>query len=550
MKIDKIDIGGKFIKIVHCLLTFSIIGVVGILLSHMGNSVVQYADDISLLRVFSSDESLAVTQVLSNLKNGNLNPEGFYNYGYLFNSVAYHLLKMLSYFGLISVTEHAAAICMRIISILSFAASGVFMYLILLKLGVDRLLASVFALLFLSFNDFVYWGMHIHPDVLQTLLIVLSFYILLKIKTYPRAIFVAALIQGIAFGTKYSAIFALAVPVFVVLLRAVPVFSLSGKKAALKSSIPILSTVFILFVSGWIIANPYIPLHPVDFLKDFMSEAQHVARGHGRREDADAILWLIILTRELSTPVVMLLFICAIFSTFKMIEALKTANWGTEDHGKVHKREFIFAILCYWIAGTIYLYFFVRMRVPRFFLHLWPAAIIVSAWSLTSAVESIERISNKKVVIIVAAAFITLLTAPISMKNITKIEEELAQKSTSPAIVAGKWLVAHYAGNTTILAGCYSYVPQQHFKNAHIEFDLNLKRIQSNPPRIIVLNSSCPGRFVWKRHGTGLRDKDYILGTYDKTASQLKTMKYLFAADSPYNLVYETDNVAVLEYKK
>ncbi len=56
-------------------------------------------DDPIMVQAFSSDENRAVILLRQNLENGDLNPRGFYNYGYVYHTVCYALVRLFEAAG-------------------------------------------------------------------------------------------------------------------------------------------------------------------------------------------------------------------------------------------------------------------------------------------------------------------------------------------------------------------------------------------------------------------------------------------------------------------
>ena len=82
------------------------------------------SEDLRMIHVFSIDEANGVRGVLTNLKYDDLNPRGFYNYGYFYQTTGFHIVKTLKYFGF-SVDAMLVALVMRLISLISYALAGI-----------------------------------------------------------------------------------------------------------------------------------------------------------------------------------------------------------------------------------------------------------------------------------------------------------------------------------------------------------------------------------------------------------------------------------------
>src|SRR5438128_1875627 len=75
------------------------LALVGALSSAMWSASAHSISSVDLMRVFSEDESIAVAQMQLNLEQGTLDPHGFYNYGYGYQSLTVLLLEARSALG-------------------------------------------------------------------------------------------------------------------------------------------------------------------------------------------------------------------------------------------------------------------------------------------------------------------------------------------------------------------------------------------------------------------------------------------------------------------
>jgi len=165
-------------------------------------------DDIPTMRVFSSDEPSWVEQLQTNLLNRDLDPRGFYNYGYLYHEVSYYWIRLLEHMGW-PASVRFTALAMRSVSLGSYVALLYFVYRCALQLTEATEDIAVLAVVFTaSIPELYHWAQMVHPDTLQTALIVLAAAVALSVHTAPGAILASA-VAGLAFGVKYGGIFIL-----------------------------------------------------------------------------------------------------------------------------------------------------------------------------------------------------------------------------------------------------------------------------------------------------------------------------------------------------
>ena len=532
-------------------LVFSAVLILCVLLAFsMLHAASSFIESVSMIQVFSSDEQIAVSQVAENLQQGDLDPRGFYNYGYLYHSFSIFCIRSLSLLKEGPLDSRFIAHIMRLISVIFFFLSGMLLYKTSIQLGISKTLAIIFSLIFLSYNKYVYWGWHIHPDILQTFLVILSFFVLLRIEKETLSLACCGLFLGMAFGTKYSGVFGLIVPVFIIISRKYYVIRVEKSVVSFFRSIAFDLTVVISgFLFGWLIFNPYVLLHPLDFLADFVSESRHVARGHGKAESGNGFLWVNKIRTSLSWSMLSFLSISVAALFFGIKGFIADIMLQKKEQLLDRNRAFVYALLSYVSLCSLHLFFLVNMRVIRFTFHIWPTVVLLSAFSLNYYTKKLPqkwRFASKSIVVIILA----LLTLPIFATNSKNIARELEIKRQSPLLLAGDWLKKNYPRDTRIFGGYYSYIPDDYFQNSDVSFKFTLKTINEFNPDVLVLNKKIPGRYIWKKKGTMFKDGEFAISKLDLTPPHVECLKYLLSENSPYTISFENDDVLILEKKK
>jgi hypothetical protein len=158
-------------------------------------------DNLSMVQAFNLDEARFLVKMKVALEQNTLDPDTFFNYGNLYDTVGFWCIRFLQHFGWL-VNTQLAGLVLRFIS----TGGGLFAYLAMVRLGLISQLplaiSASAALALLAMPDFVAYSGLVHPDTLQTLFVILSFTCALTRPTYPFAL-LASLFAGLAFSTKY-----------------------------------------------------------------------------------------------------------------------------------------------------------------------------------------------------------------------------------------------------------------------------------------------------------------------------------------------------------
>lgn len=477
--------------------------------------------NIELLQVFNLDEGAGTWQLLQNVNNRDFDPRGFFNYGYFYINSTHLLVKAFGFLGVDTSDEQLIAVCLRAISFMSWMLSGLFIFLTCRRLNLSLSLSVLCgAAILLSPGVFTYAQM-VHPDLLQMCLCCWAVYYLSKPGIKPLEISSSGLILGLAFGTKYSGIFLLSIPAFILL------FQFLAKEIKLKQLLAYGMLCLVFFLFAWIASNPYVISDWSLFVEDFQYESQHVARGHWRAESNNPLLWLSIFWDQLG-PILIL----------GILSALGFFVWR-EKLGLNSNHRYVQILLIAFILGLAYLMIQVNMRRPRYLFHLLPLLMISGFYGLQLIKERVKKPLIISLVLLIALAF------PIVSSS--KIYSELSQKMEHPYVKAGEWMAKEYEAGIKILSDYYSYVPKEHFTNAYHTFGITQSEIEGHRPALIVLNKSISGMRSWKLPNTEFSelkieatDRD---GSEELNAFHLK----LFSPNSTWKVVYEELNIVILE---
>ena len=130
-------------------------------------------DSVRMIQTFNLDEGLAIARMKDNLEQVSLDPDGFFYYGNLYHSVAYYCIDLFDRFGW-TINTPLAGFVLRLVSIVSGMLAGLSLWKFgrIFKLPTE--IAAGAALLLLTMPDFVVFSRMMHPDVLQTVFVIVS----------------------------------------------------------------------------------------------------------------------------------------------------------------------------------------------------------------------------------------------------------------------------------------------------------------------------------------------------------------------------------------
>ncbi len=526
--VKKIDVT-KILKIAVYILLFSLI---------FGNLVsISYGvESLNLIRIFSDDETLAVHNVLANVKYNDLNPRGIYQYGYLYHTIGFFIIKALKYFDF-KVDAMLVALVLRLISLISYALTGLLIYKIFtFSFKGAKTFGLILTLLFLSIPRFSYWSRLVHPDTLQVLLILLTALAAFS-KHKVVNVLLASVFAGLAFGTKYSGIFILPflfLPYFMYSINHTP----KSKKFWLKM-ISIFMLAILVFLIMWIVTNPY-ALHNLDELqKDYLWVKKYVSRGHGRAESINPFLWFTLLWKQFGrlNGMIVIAGIAMVLASLIIVVKKDGLKKFVDDHTN---RNVLTAIL-YITGSLVYLMLMVNMRRPRYIFHFLPFIPIIAMYGCQKISDLFKSNLMKQFIVVIlffSVLFLTLDTLAKPSTATRKLDHEY--------IKAGKFLAQNANRNSKILADPFSYVPSE-FKHSIFEWDIDETKINKFRPDIIILNAKAARGKVWKKKGTLFKDLNFWKGSFDKSECYFQFLKKIFSPGSRWKIIYETENMVILK---
>lgn len=493
-------------------------------------------ENLRIIQVFSSDEFREVGHVLVNLENDDLNPGGYYNYGYCYQTIGFFIVKALKFFGF-KVDAMLVALVLRLISLASYALAGFIIYKIfILSFKGSVEFGWILGLFLLSIPSFSFWSRFIHPDTLQVFLIEFA---VLAAFLKPKAVhvFMGSALAGAAFGTKYSGIFILpflVLPYFLYLFVSFP----KDKKFWLKVTATVILALLI-FAAAWIITNPYVLKNYSEFKACLTFEKEHVARGHGKAEPANPFLWFDVLKKTFGTWNCIIIGSGLLLALGTLIFSFKKEKFKKTIADPVQRN--LLTLLLYSIGAFLYLMLEVRMREPRYLFHILPFILLIAIYGFQKGGAMLK--SHWLRTFIIIGLFISVSGLAFQALKEASID---TLKHYNPRIEAGNFLARQEDCNLIVLANSYSYVPPQ-FKKVAFRFRIDEKIIKEYRPDIIILNTSATRRWSWKKRGTLFRDLNFVKGDSDNAEYYYQFHKKLFSAESPWKIIFEAFDIVILK---
>lgn len=510
-------------------------------------------DSYSMLHVFSHDESDQVQRLQRLLEKDTLNTGGFkggfYSYGQFYSSIAFWSIKIISIFGFGLTDFQVAALTLKIISIIAYFFSIFFMYKVINLIVMNQSISAAFAFIFAVFPNYWHWSSSIHPDMVQMLTLILPIYALIRIKRRYLSIIVASFLIGLSFGTKYSGLFIVILIAVYVLISIIQRHIIFKKNNNIMVFFILSSWSAISFLLGWLLFNPYVLVHFNKFFEELSIQTGYLKYGLGTYIDPSGFKWFTIFYHQLglfnSVIVAGGVIIAFFFLVRQIIKAINNKDYLDVLDNKIF--SIMTSVSIYVIVASIYLLLVVKYREVRYGFHILPYLVILSAYGFNYVFEYLKL---NKIIIFLFSLLVVSLTYPTYSSNLVDLSSQYRSKLSNVYLDAGEWMENNYSQDMAVLAGTYSYLPDDYFNRYSMTYDLNKKSIDDFYPDIVVMNNSVPGRYVWKKPGTKFADleldifpwKDqFMLDEY------VNFFKEMVSNDSDWIISYETHEIVIFE---
>lgn len=491
-------------------------------------------DDVNIIYAFGTDEGNAVKRVQQNIANGDFDPRGHYNYGYVYESLSILLLSFVKHFDY-NIDSRMVGFSLRLVSLISFLLSFLLLSKILEHCKIHRPASILIALLFVLTPSFYYWGQAIHPDVLQASILLAAAFIVVHSHNFNNAL-IASAFAGLGFGTKYAALFILP---FLFIPHAVVVFQ--NREFSFRQFGELFLKGFLMiavFCMVFAAVNPHAVENLSAAWSDFTFEMEHVKTGHDKVEAASPLLWLPVLEKQIGQALIYLLGLgCIAGFCLSCSDLIKLMRAKVFLNGEQRNRLFL---VLYAVVSAVYILMFIRMREPRFTFHVLPFVFIAAFLGWNDFFSRFKLNFFKRVLVL-----LLLILVPIRASDTFAAMRWISHKPNSPMYEQLRFLQGNYPKRIRILSNPYAFISSD-YKNVLYKYEIDYESIKEFEPEILIFTKASIGRWIWMRDGTKFVDSDFLESPdLEKTKANSSFFRSL-AATNEWLPVYESADVLIL----
>lgn len=519
---------------------------IGLILCLLYSASVNLSSGLENKRViatFDGDESNQLEWLERLVRENTVNPKGQYLYPFFHVSLAYWQAKAFFWLGYDKNNEFLLAYIYRSLSFISYILLLWVFHLVLSALEVPRMLRLPACLILASEVTLYQYSFIIHPEMLQAFLMLLALLVAI-LKPSCLCALLAVFIAGLAFGTKYAGFMevpGLIFPCFLILL--------ASRKRNLRLLIMLSGLGILLivaFLAGWLISNPYVYIGWKQFIEDVGSLSRYVLRpNEGTPWD-----WYFAIRGDLTNPEAFILAlgllfaaIYIIFAYYRRDRSLHILQWLASSALKIRTATLIVTTISIAIIEMT----MVNNRSTRYILHIFPFLYLLAFVGYRWCYEKSPYVIRMVMIVLIA------YVAVIRTKLIVAYPASTVYpcKYASERYQIGWWLVANIPKDTKILSDAYNYIPPyfSEFVSDYTSISPE-NRNDVFSPEIIVVNKTDTGRWAWKKDKTRFSEGAIVVTTSHPEAEKVKSYwEQMLAPDSPWRIIYESDEVVVFAKK-
>jgi hypothetical protein len=495
-------------------------------------SAIYGLDNINLIQAFNLDEARYVAKMKVSLEQASLDPDMFYSYGNLYDSVAYYCIVFLGHFGWV-INTPLVGFVLRLVSLLSSVATFLALFAFGGVFRLPRGVAAACALAFLSMPDFVRFSAMMHPDSLQTFFVIVSLGIAFARPSFGGAL-VAAFFAGLAFSTKYVG--AVALP-FCFLPFALS--TLAREELTIRNVMRLFwpgLALMVVFLAVFALTNPYAVADQHAFIEGFKAQLRYSSTGHGVVEPANPLLWGRTLVNELGVVGVTYLLGGLLLSLGFVITGLWREGWRATCSNAETRNELI--LLGYLLLTSAHLAISIHEREARFLYHVVPFMIVLNASVLLKA-TGLSTGSGRSWAA-TALASLLLLFCLGQLGTDLRQQASASEKPASEHIKFGNLIAQQFPPDTRIIADSYTYLPPT-MTNVTYTNILTEDMIQHIAPDLIIINRGATGAYVWKAPGSKFSDQKLVGDDRFAATPQVMTLFEKVLLGPGWSLVRDTN---------
>jgi 4-amino-4-deoxy-L-arabinose transferase-like glycosyltransferase len=501
-------------------------------------------DSIRMVQAFSLDEELSVARMKDNLARFSLDPDGFFYYGNVYHTVGYYCLAFLESAGWV-ISTPVIGLVLRLISIISGCVACLSLWMLGNFLNIPKPLGLGAALVLLTMPDFVLFSRTMHPDVLQTLFVIVSLGAAVFRPTFLFAL-ISAIFAGLAFSTKY--IGAIVLPFGFLPLA----FCTLGRERLTRA---VLLRLFLqgvamigAFSAVFILTNPYAAAEREVFISTFKWQLNYSATGYGIAGLSNPALWLDPLLQQFGSLGVLYLVAGFMLSVFFLSQDLVNVGWRAAFRDGGLRTQIV--LVLFVVASAAHLAISIRQREARFTYHIVPFLILLSAIGMCRLFNGLFGSTFWRERVALALALSLLVFAATQARYDLKLMADVVAKEESEPIKFGNFVAARYPPDTKILADGYTYLPPSMTNVVYVVLQTE-QLLSEVAPELIILRREATGASVWKREGTSFADGQLVVDRrYDVAAQAEAYIAKLVSPSSGWAVIRENSFTVLFQRKR
>ncbi len=493
-------------------------------------------DNISMIQTFNLDEGRYLAKMKLNLELRSVDPDLFFNYSNLYDSLGYYSVALFRRFGW-TIDAQLVGLVLRLLSIVSAVLAGLSLWRLGEILGLPAAVAAAAALGLLTMPDFVLFSRTMHPDTLQVSFVIVALCAALARPTFSYAL-IAAAAAGLAFSTKYVGAIVLPFCFLPLALSTLGRETLSRQMLArlFRQGMAMIGV----FLAVFALTNPYAVRDHYAFFKGFIWQLKYSATGHGVVEPANPLLWWPQLTEQFGVVGALYLFIGFFLAAVLLFRGIRRVGWRTACTADDLRGEFV--LLLYVLATSAHLAISIKEREPRFMYHVLPFLIVLSTLAFSRLSVALTRNVFRPSWTTAGFASLLLIFVWTQIAFDLRAMADTTAKPKSEAIKLGNFVALHYPPGTRILADAYSYLPPAltNVRYTNLQTEDLLKQVS---PDLLILTRKATGGYVWKQPGTSLSERKFVRDERYAATPQVELyLNKLLSASSGWTLVREDDS--------
>jgi hypothetical protein len=498
-------------------------------------------DSIRMIQAFSLDEGLCIAKMKDNLEQFSLDPDGFFYYGNLYNAIGYYCLAFFERLGW-TINTFLAGFVLRLISIVSGFLAGVSLWKVGRICNLPTAIAAGAALALLTMPDFVVFSRMMHPDVLQTVFVIVSLGIAVLRPTFSFAL-MSAVAAGLAFSTKYIGVLVLPFSFLPFALSTLGREQLS-RRLLLRLYLQGLALIGA-FLAVFALTNPYAAFDRSRFISVFMWQLNYSSSGYGVVGSANPALWLQPLIEQFGTIGVLYLFGGFFLACVFLLRDIGRAGWRTAFTRDDLRTRLV--LVLYVLATSAHLAISIHQREARFTYHVVPFLIILSTVAVVELIVGLTKPIVAPQWLLAAVAASLLVFASAQIKFDLQAMADVTAKPESDVIKFGNFVAQRYPADTKILADSYTYLPPSMTNVTYTNLQTE-ELLNEVAPQVIILTRGATGDSVWKQTGTAFSDRKFVKDLRYAKAPQVETyFNKLLSPSSGWSVGRESDGEVLLQ---